>query len=107
MTTFHIHKKKIVLWGFYKQKILKHRQTFTMTNNMASLALWENHNVILAKINTWCNAGLPNLPFWEVLRNERNTNTDWEDLGFIAATLHQIYEVLNMQDTLQDESPVK
>ena len=54
-----------------------------------------------------CNAGLLKLLFWDVQRNERNTNNGWEDVGFIAATLHQIYGVLNMGDTLWEPCKMK
>ena len=47
--------------------------------------------------NSYCNAGSLNLPFWDVQRNERNGNNNWDDTGFIAATLHLSYEVLYMQ----------
>ena len=40
-----------------------------------------------------CCMGVPNLPFWDVLRNEGNTYNSWKGLGFIAATLHQSYDL--------------
>ena len=37
-----------------------------------------------------------NLSFWDMPRNERKTTNDWEDISFIASTLYQSYEVLDM-----------
>ena len=36
--------------------------------------------------------------FWDMPGNERNTNNSWEAIGFIAATLHQSYDILDMCD---------